>query len=83
MDSGVEEYVLNTVKKCSINDLTISDISLNTRIIDLHMDSLSVLELVYELEDCFEITLDVNALSKLENICEIASMVDAAVTKAA
>ena len=83
MDARVEEFVFTAIRKCIGDDLAESDISLQTQVGEIQLDSLGMLELVYELEDNFEVTLDANALSDLERIDDIVNMISAAVLKAA
>ena len=83
MDVGMEEFVIEAIRKCGGSGLAVTDIGRQMLLSDLQLDSLGILELVYELEDHFAVTIDAKALSNLERIDDIVHMIAAAVLKAA
>lgn len=67
-------FIINDLQK--VND---ENIALNAAIditTDLHMDSMAVMEMIFDLEESFNITIPLNELGDVRTIGQIAKLVE-------
>ena len=83
MTVDVRNQVIKTINQ--YGELQFDSRSLNESLTleQLKLDSLDVLELIYELEDQFEIVLDAAELSKIGTIGQLISVFEAGLCRAA
>lgn len=78
MTKEVEELILDKIR-CRYSESKQQNVILaETMLGDLELDSLSLLELVYELEEHYRIVVDDEQLLSLKTVADIARMVCAA-----
>ena len=75
MDEKVLEIVCKEIGANISNADIAAEINSHTRLDSLNLDSLGVLEVVYELEDYFDITVDDSQLEKLVTVKDMVAMV--------
>lgn len=78
MTGEVEQRVLTGIRQRCDDDQAGRGISADTRLRDLHLDSLTVLELIYELEEHYKIIVDDQQLLSLETVADIVLLVSQA-----
>lgn len=82
IDERVVEQVLRVLRDCCDNRLT-ADLSLDTPLRSLRMDSMKMVQIVYELEVALDIEMEEHRLFQLESVGDLAVMAGEAVRSAA
>lgn len=78
IDTRVVEQVLRIIRECCDSRLT-GDLSLETPLRSLHMDSLKMVQIVYELEVALDIEMEEHRLFQLESVGDLAVLAGEAV----
>lgn len=81
MTADVQAVV--TSKLCEYTPLPLSQDQLDPeqRLLDLELDSLAVLETIYELEEHFDITVDSDELGKLTTVSDLVAAINSAINR--
>ena len=58
------------------NEATREAVSVDSRIEQLALDSLAMFEIVYELEECFEVEFDEEELARMKTVGELVECVE-------
>lgn len=82
IDERVVEQVLRVLKDCCDSRLT-ADLSLDTPLRSLRMDSMKMVQIVYELEVALDIEMEEHRLFQLESVGDLAVLAGEAVRSAA
>lgn len=67
------EYLKNNWVKSTLNDKTIT--ASTNMVTDLQLDSFQVMEFMLEVEDHFDIAIDLESLSDIQTITDLAGVV--------
>jgi acyl carrier protein len=67
------EYLKNNWVKSTLNDKTIT--ASTNMVTDLQLDSFQVMEFMLEVEDHFDIAIDLESLSDIQTITDLATIV--------
>ena len=67
------EYLKNNWVKSTLNDKTIT--ASTNMVTDLQLDSFQVMEFMLEVEDHFDIAIDLESLSDIQTITDLATVV--------
>ena len=78
MNEAIEKLVLDKIRQRYSNDQQAGEVSSATLLRDLQMDSLSILELVYELEEHYSLLVDDQVLLELKSVADIVLMIEQA-----
>lgn len=81
IDERVVEQVLRVLKDCCDSRLT-ADLSLDTPLRSLRMDSMKMVQIVYELEVALDIEMEEHRLFQLESVGDLAVLAGEAVRSA-
>ncbi|MFM1897591.1 MAG: hypothetical protein RLZZ385_2665 [Pseudomonadota bacterium] len=79
MEKQIETAVFDRLRSCLVRSGEVIEITPQTAIHDLPLDSLTLLEIVYELEDQFGVIVDEQALVSLEKVEDLIRMVSSVV----
>lgn len=83
----MQAHILNVIRKeiarCYADADQLPEIRLDTTLESLNLDSLNVLEVVYELENYFGITVEDSSFAAMTTINDLATMIEAALAAAA
>jgi len=79
MMTGLELEIINTIAE--EGDIDKSEITLDSNLYDLGIDSLSSLEILVVLENKYDITISVNRLKNINNVREIVRVVSCELKK--
>jgi acyl carrier protein len=71
IDERIVEHVLRILRDCCDSRLTV-DLSLDTPLRSLRMDSLKMVQVVYELEVALDIEMEEHRLFQLESVGDLA-----------
>lgn len=82
IDERVVEQVLRVLRDCCDSRLTV-DLSLETPLRALRMDSMKMVQIVYELEVALDIEMEEHRLFQLESVGDLAVLAGEAVRSAA
>lgn len=82
IDERIVEQVLHVIRECCDSGLT-GDLSLDTPLRALRMDSLKMVQIVYELEVALDIEMEEHRLFQLESVGDLALLAGDAVRGAA
>lgn len=82
IDERIVEQVLHVIRDCCDSRLT-ADLSLDTPLRSLRMDSLRMVQIVYELEVALDIEMEEHRLFQLESVGDLAVLAGEAVRSAA
>lgn len=61
------EYILQLIREVCGDD-AVQDLTLDTRLRDLHIDSMKMIQIVFELETCFDIEIEEHRLFQLDTV---------------
>ena len=75
MNKSVEDVVSDEVRKHSITDKLDRDKLLTTPLDELGIDSLSMLEVVMNVEECYDIRVDESALDECVTLKDVVALV--------
>lgn len=78
MIAEIEKSIFQKFKENLIQENPHIEIGRETVIRDLAMDSLTIFELIYELEEQFDITLDDYELNSMDTVGDVATLVQQA-----
>lgn len=76
MDANVETIIYDKIREKCTGSFTEGELAGDTGIDTLPMDSLTVLELIYELEDQFNITVEEHLLTSMRTVEDLVKMFD-------
>ena len=82
IEERVVERVLHVLRECCDSQLT-ADLSLETPLRSLRMDSMKMVQIVYELEVALGIEMEEHRLFQLESVGDLAVLAEDAVRSAA
>lgn len=82
IDERVVEQVLRVLRDCCDSRLT-ADLSLDTPLRSLRMDSMKMVQIVYELEVALDIEMEEHRLFQLESVGDLAVLAGDTVRSAA
>ncbi|MEX1199005.1 MAG: phosphopantetheine-binding protein [Pseudohongiellaceae bacterium] len=82
IDERIVEQVFHVLRECCDNRLT-AELSLGTPLRSLQMDSLKMVQIVYELEVALDIELEEHRLFQLESVGDLAVLAADAAQSAA
>lgn len=82
IDERIVEQVLHVIRDCCDSRLTV-DLSLDTPLRSLRMDSLKMVQIVYELEVALDIEMEEHRLFQVESVGDLAVLAAEAVRSAA
>ena len=83
MTMDVKNVVLAKLADHVPGQLNCSDIDVDSTLKELMLDSLAVVQIVFELEERFSVIIEESELSQIETIADIISAVDKAQTNVA
>lgn len=82
IDERIVEQVLHVIRECCDSRLT-ADLSLDTPLRSLRMDSLKMVQIVYELEVALDMEMEEHRLFQLESVGDLAVLAGEAARSAA
>ncbi len=72
----IQSLVIDKLKTHLADSSGYQNLDDSTALVDIELDSLAILELIYELEDSLDIKVDAAELHRLETIADIVSAFD-------
>jgi acyl carrier protein len=75
MNKSVEDVVVDEIRKHAVSDKLNQGVLLTTPLDDLGIDSLSMLELVMNVEECYDIRIDESALDECVTLKDVVVLV--------
>ena len=76
-DKDVSHFLFQTIKECCDGKLSVP-LTLDTRMSDLRIDSLNMIQIVYELENHFDVEIPENCLFELDTLADLLALVQRA-----
>lgn len=73
-DTDVSQFLFSTINECCEGSLQ-QPVSLDTPIADLRVDSLNMIQIVYEIEMQFDIEIQEHYLFQLETVADLLALV--------
>jgi acyl carrier protein len=80
MNKSVEDVVVDEVRKHAVSNKLNRDMLLTTPLDELGIDSLSMLELVMNVEECYNIRIDESALDECVTLKDVVALVTKAIS---
>jgi acyl carrier protein len=80
MNKSVEDVVIDELRKHAVSNKLSRDTLLTTRLDELGIDSLSMMELVMNVEECYNIRIDESALDECVTLKDVVALVTKAIS---
>ena len=76
MTMDVKNVVLAKLSEYAPDQINCSSIDINSTLKEMEFDSLALLQIIYELEEHFSITIDESELSRVDTIADLICVID-------